>query len=116
VALVGLCLVYKLATEDDFEKNPIYHRSLKDPWKMTNEEYRESLQSPRDMDIDQRHRLVDEMETLSGHGHPCVMEEWRRDFIDYCREIGMDVSGIDGSKSRAMGNFTLNGRRRRRRR
>jgi hypothetical protein len=44
------------------------------------------------------------------------MEEWRRDFIDYCREIGMDVSGIDGSKSRAMGNFTLNGRRRRRRR
>jgi hypothetical protein len=83
---------------------------------MTNEEYRESLQSPRDMDIDQRHRLVDEMETLSGHGHPCVMEEWRRDFIDYCREIGMDVSGIDGSKSRAMGNFTLNGRRRRRRR
>lgn len=117
VTLVCLWALYKIATEGDFKQNPIYRRSDRDPWKLTNEEYRYELQNPWDLDYDQGSRLIDEMEGLSGHGHPCVMEQWRRDFIDHARDtLGLDVSGIDGTKSRAMGNFTLNGRRRRRRR
>jgi len=117
VALVCLWALYKVATEGDFEQNPIYRRSFGDPWKMSNEEYESAIEPPWEVDYDQAARLIDEMESISGHGHPCVMEKWRRGFIEHARDtLGLDVSGIDGSKSRAMGNFTLNGRRRRRRR
>jgi hypothetical protein len=87
VALVGMYLVYKLATEDDLKENSY------DPRSMTPAQYRATLADPTKMSDETiryfYERMKGPLSREKAEGHPQVIEEWRADFFREARRRGI---------------------------
>ncbi len=86
VALVGLYLVYRVATEDDYEQNSY------DPRSMTPAQYRATLADPAKMSDDTIRYFYEKMKgplREERDGHPQVIEEWRAAFFREARRRGI---------------------------